>query len=902
MSKILITKLKNLNISHTVSIAFGILVSLTFLVAGGNYIGSTVATKTIRRTQKLRVPTAITSAQAEADLLRMLGHVRGYLATGESQLRDRYQEVRQEFEQELELMITLAANGSSTLNQQRLQDLETKYEQWKVLPYRLFRLRDNYLINQPALKLLKDEGEVPIAVILRQTALVIEEQSQRDSSITNTLLLKDLADYQSSFALLVSSLRGYLVTKEPSFRFEYAAQVQANQQAWQKLKRQQNLFTQSQQLHLAIIANNYRAFFALSAEMFTIVEGDRSREDLYLLNQEVEPLTAEMLSLLEEIVTSEQEALSRELAKGSENLIVAQWQALAAGAIAFLMAIIMGLWLRHKIAAPILRLTETTTSIMAGDFEAQAVVESNDEIGFLANTFNQMIRYLKQIHGDLAEYSHSLEASSQELAQAKEAAEAANYAKSAFLANMSHELRTPLNVILGFSQVMYRDATATPQQKETLRIINQSGEHLLALINDVLEVTKIEAGKTSLKLNNFDLHYMLDSLAEMLGFKAEEKGLKLVFERSPDVPAYIQTDQGKVRQILINLINNAIKFTDRGEVRLTVTIQESKGDKGTRGTRETREIREIRGQGESHVLSFAVQDTGVGISASEIQNLFNPFVQTEAGVKSQQGTGLGLSIGRKFARLIGGDITVESQLQVGSTFTLTLPVKSVAVVESSPQPVKRAISLAPGQPQYRILVVDDKPENCLLINHLLTAMGFEVKEAANGKEAIEVWCHWQPHLILMDIHMPVMNGIDATIAIKAQTECPIPILALTASAFAESKREILQAGCDDFLTKPIKDELLFDKIAQYIPVTYIYEAIEPAKTPLAANNQDLNLKNLSFMPSQWQEQVNRAASQLDEDALLKLIDQIPDEQNAIAKSLRDKIENLDFDLILQLTQ
>ena len=575
MSKILITKFKNLNISHTLSIAFGILVSLTFLVAGGNYIGSTVATKTIRRTEKLRVPTAITSAQAEADLLRMLGHVRGYLATGESQLRDRYQEARQEFEQELELMIALAANGSSTVNQQRLEELETKYDQWKVLPYRLFRLKDNYLINQPALKLLKDEGEAPIAIILRETAIVIEEQSQRASSIPNTLLLKDLTDFQSSFALLVSSLRGYLVTQEPSFRFEYAAQVQANQKAWEKLKRQQALFTQNQQLHLAIIASNHRAFFALSLEMFAIVEGKRSREDLYLLNQEVEPLTAEMLSLLDEIVTSEQEALSSELATGSQKLILAQWQALAAGTLALFMAIVMGLWLRHKIAEPILRLTETTTSIMEGDFEAQAVVESHDEIGFLANTFNQMIRYLKQIHGDLAEYSHSLEASSQELAQAKEAAEAANYAKSAFLANMSHELRTPLNVILGFSQVMYRDATATPQQKETLRIINQSGEHLLALINDVLEVTKIEAGKTSLKLNNFDLHYMLDSLAEMLGFKAQEKGLKLVFERSPDVPAYIQTDQGKVRQILINLINNAIKFTDRGEVRLTVTTQKS---------------------------------------------------------------------------------------------------------------------------------------------------------------------------------------------------------------------------------------------------------------------------------------------------------------------------------------
>ena len=469
----------------------------------------------------------------------------------------------------------------------------------------------------------------------------------------------------------------------------------------------------------------------------------------------------------------------------------------------------------------------------------------------------------------------------QQLRQAKEDADRANIAKSSFLANMSHELRTPLNVILGFSQVMFRDPTVTKEQKETLRIINQSGEHLLTLINDVLEVTKIEAGKTSIKVDNFDLHHLLDTLEDMLRFKAENKGLTLVFERSPNVPAYIQSDQGKVRQILINLINNAIKFTPQGKIVLSTIATNDDSDKVD--------------------LSFTVKDTGIGIAPAEVDKLFNPFVQTEAGKKTQQGTGLGLSIGRKFARLMHGDIAVESKYGFGTTFVFTLPVKSVDVVESDRNSSRRAIALADDIPRFRILVVDDKAENRLLLNHLLTDVGFEIAEAANGKESIEVWSTWQPDLILMDIHMPVMDGIDATIEIKRQSQDYIPIVALTASAFAESKIEVLQAGCDDFLSKPIKDTLLFEKIAKHLPVKYIYEDIEADKIDDVPDSQSLKSDDLYFMPPQWLEKVNQAASQLDEQLLLELIEEIPDEQDAIKDALTARVANFDFDIILKLT-
>ena len=470
----------------------------------------------------------------------------------------------------------------------------------------------------------------------------------------------------------------------------------------------------------------------------------------------------------------------------------------------------------------------------------------------------------------------------QELRAAKEDAERANVAKSSFLANMSHELRTPLNVILGFSQVMFRDPTATKEQRETLRIINQSGEHLLALINDVLEVTKIEAGKTSLKMDSFDLHHLLDTLEEMLRFKAENKGLKLTFKRSPDVPPYVQSDQGKVRQILINLINNGIKFTPQGKISLIVNA--------------------IHFGCDQVELKFIVKDTGIGISSAEIKQLFNPFVQTEAGINSQQGTGLGLSIGRKFARLMHGDIEVESKYGYGSTFTFTLPVKAVSVVENDLESVNRAIALVPNTPEYRILIVDDKAENRLLLNHLLTTMGFAIAEASNGRESIDIWSTWHPDLILMDIHMPVMDGIDATIEIKKQSQgSPIPIIALTASAFAESKIEIINAGCDDFLSKPIKDTLLFEKIAKHLPVSYIYEDTPSIRIDEIPDSQSIESDDLSFMPPQWLKKVNHAASQLDEQLLLELIQEIPDEHDFIKEALITKIFNFDFDIILKLT-
>ncbi|MEA5576734.1 response regulator [Anabaena sp. UHCC 0451] len=414
-------------------------------------------------------------------------------------------------------------------------------------------------------------------------------------------------------------------------------------------------------------------------------------------------------------------------------------------------------------------------------------------------------------NGDICWYGTALDVTERkqvelDLAQAKKAAETANRAKSEFLANMSHELRTPLNAILGFTQLMQGDKTLNAEQKENLDIIIASGEHLLSLINDVLEMSKIEAGKMTFNKTNFDLSVMLTSLQAMLQLKANEKGIKLHFDLAPNLPCCIRTDKGKLRQIILNLLSNSIKFTHQG----TVTLKVESPSK--------------------NALKFAVIDTGTGISPAELHHLFNPFVQTESGRASHQGTGLGLVITHKFVQLMGGNIQAESTVGKGSIFNFTIrfrPVLSHAVSSSLSTP--KIIALAPEQKHYKIMIADDIETNRQLLVKLLQPIGFEVREAKDGKEAITLWQEWHPHLIWMDMRMPELNGYAATKIIRQLSQeqnKPVIIIALTASVFEEERAEIKAAGCDDMVRKPLQSQIIFDKIAEFLQVKYIYSDSE----------------------------------------------------------------------------
>ena len=418
------------------------------------------------------------------------------------------------------------------------------------------------------------------------------------------------------------------------------------------------------------------------------------------------------------------------------------------------------------------------------------------------------------------------------LKQAKESAEAANRAKSEFLSQMSHELRTSLNAILSFSQMLKQDPTLNPDHQKYLGIIDRSGEHLLALIDDVLTMSKIEAERIPLNPQQFDLHRLLNSLPEILQLQAQSKNLQLVFDRTPDVPQWVTTDEVKLRQVLINLLGNAIQFTAAGSVTLRVRT----------GNREQSHASPPIPQ----TLLFEIEDTGPGIAPEETATLFEPFTQ---GKQSQAGPGLGLTISRQFVNLMGGDITVESVVGQGTTVKFNLQVMVVeAVKRQTIQSARNVIGLASDQPTYRILVVEDNRINRLLLVQILTSVGFEVREALNGQEAIEVWQNWCPHLIWMDIQMPVMDGYEATKRIKVMaakqggetvemirngrvtghsslgaqpTNLPV-VIALTATVFEEEQFLILASGCDDFVSKPLKRESVFAKMAEYLGVRYIY--------------------------------------------------------------------------------
>ncbi|MEG4986328.1 response regulator [Microcoleus sp. BR0-C5] len=592
-------------------------------------------------------------------------------------------------------------------------------------------------------------------------------------------------------------------------------------------------------------------------------------------------------------------------------------------------AVAIGILTSQWVTNPILSLNTAAKNIAKGEWEKTVQSERSDELGELAKSFNSMAQQLQQSFETLEQRVQERTA---ELAIAKDKAEVANQAKSTFLANMSHELRSPLNAILGFSQLMTRSQTLSPEHQENISIIRSSGEHLLTLINNVLDLSKIESGRTTLNPHKIDLYRLLNDLEDMFQLKADDKHLQLVFDRSPDVPQYIETDELKLRQILINLLNNSLNFTHEGGVAVRVSKQSlgrnqqaqgrnfeqselsintktsaSNGVKISQVSQSNHQIiatpNDDSSSTSSFFLHFEVEDTGSGIATNELDDLFEPFVQTKTGKDSQEGTGLGLPISRKFVELMGGEMSVCSAVSKGTNFKFDIQVIAVDAADmESPKPSRNVIALVPNQHTYRILIVDDKPLNRQLLIKILSPLGFELKEATNGQEAIEIWDSWEPHLIWMDMRMPVMDGYEATQHIKGTIKGQATaIIALTASVLEEERAVILSAGCDAFMRKPFREADIFDAMHKQIGVRYIYE--DAGQTNFSAIKEGdgaMTATDFVKLPDSLVADLKLAILNADMDLIDTLIEQIRLKDAVTAGAIANCIENFEYDKVLKL--
>lgn len=513
------------------------------------------------------------------------------------------------------------------------------------------------------------------------------------------------------------------------------------------------------------------------------------------------------------------------------------------------------IWL--SIVKPLGEALTVAKTIAAGDLIVWQGKRHPDEVG--------------QLLVALAEMGASLRSVRYALLEGRRTAEAANHAKSVFLANMSHELRTPLNAILGFAKLLERDSSMAEDSRKKIATINRSGQHLLALINDVLEISRIEADKINIGSHPFDLVDLLMSIEEMIRGRAEEKRLGFQIEHAADLPVYVEGDAQHLKQVLINLLSNAVKYTERGHVSLKVSCVK----------------REIQ---------FEIADTGRGISAQEQSQLFQFFYQTEGAIAQGDGTGLGLAISLHYTRLMGGRLEVKSTPDQGSVFTLSLPLPETQSKVLIPSNTQTILGLEAGQEGLRILVVDDKEDNRELLRLLFEATGFEVRSANDGEQAVLAFQSWQPCLIWMDVRMPVMDGYQATRQIRALPGgAKVKIVALTASVFEDDRAATMAAGCDAMLPKPINEERLFALMGELLGVRYRYA--EQASTQAAATPVELDFSVLS---SELLQKLIVAANALDVDMMKQLVGQLRATHPDIAIALENMMEEFRFDRIAEL--
>lgn len=601
-----------------------------------------------------------------------------------------------------------------------------------------------------------------------------------------------------------------------------------------------------------------------------LVLEEEYQETVKRIYRKIDEFEPQILRMTEAMKAHAEQALQ------ASSLLVVKFQKLELFFVllAIALAIAIAVTLSRSVVRQLGALNAGIEIVGRGDLSHKVDTGTGDEIGTLSRVFDQMAANIRH--------------SQQQLAKALEEAKSANKAKSEFLANMSHELRTPLNAILGFTQIMERSPELAPEYREDVQIISRSGEHLLNLINDVLNLAKIEAGRATLVNEVFDLRLLLRGIRDMFSAQAGNKQLQFTMEIDAKAPRYVLGDPGKIRQIIINIVGNALKFTNEGAVHLSLETEMS-ADPEDRGAPRL-------------ALHFVVKDTGVGISREKLPTIFAPFVQAGRSKDATAGTGLGLTLCQKYLQLMDGTISVESELGAGSSFFFTIPVSPADGGEPSlVQAERRVVGLAPGQREYKILIVEDHPINRNLLRRILQPKGFTVLEAENGKEGVEMFIRHRPDFIWMDMQMPVMDGYEATTIIKQSEEGrKTPVYALTASALEEQRQEILEHGCDGFVRKPFDPEDLFKAMAQHLGVTYLYTETPETTAGLDETEPELPTlgdQALQQIPGRLLAELAEAALALDHARCRLLIDQVRGIDPRAAEAFQRYADNFQFEKI-----